>query len=291
MPRINIEDSLRVDPRFRKLIKMIGEIKAYGAWVIAAQTAQEFYKQEKMIPIDIFEALEHSEELLGCGLATKQNEANGSKSVYLKGSKDYFSWLSKRVEAGRLGGKSKKNASNKNNNLNKAKSKQTEASTKQTQASCSTSYSISKINKSNPIGFDEVEDIFGLTEIKENKQIQKPPKGDLADADLKNKIRIFIGCYVKAFQSRYSTRPDLSGKRLGQLKNVVKGAENFDELCELVQAFCQSNDSWFCTKMHDIETFAENLGKIRVMMNSGMDAPEFIKQKNKDDFWDNVNLT
>jgi len=105
-----------------------------------------------------------------------------------------------------------------------------------------------------------------------------------------NSSGIFIGCYVKAFQQRYSTRPDLNGKRQGQIKALVKGCENFEELCQLVQVYCQSDDPWFVKKMHDIQTFAENIGKVRVMMNNGVDSTKFIEQKAKEQFWDKIKL-
>jgi hypothetical protein len=103
---------------------------------------------------------------------------------------------------------------------------------------------------------------------------QKPPDGDSAKADLNQKVSKFIGVYVSAFQNRYGARPDLSGRRRGQIAALIKGAEDFDELCALVQVFCQSDDEWFRKKMHDIQTFAENIGKARVAMAKGVDIPQ-----------------
>jgi hypothetical protein len=125
------------------------------------------------------------------------------------------------------------------------------------------------------------ENIFGNGPPALVDPIPISPVGGSAKADQPEMVSKFIGAYVSSFQNRYGARPDLSGKRLGQIKSLVKGAENFDELCQLVQAYCQSDDDWFRKKMHDVQTFAENIGKVRVMMANGVDVDEIAEAHRK----------
>jgi hypothetical protein len=90
---------------------------------------------------------------------------------------------------------------------------------------------------------------------------------DLVKPNLSGK---FIAAYVAAYSKRYGegTRPFLDGKTLGGIKRYL-GSVAIERACDLIAAYCQMNDSWFVTKAHDFETFAQNQNKIALALDTG----------------------
>jgi len=80
----------------------------------------------------------------------------------------------------------------------------------------------------------------------------------------------FIIQYVQAYQARYGAkaRPDLRGKTQGGIKRLL-GEIPLERACNLIQIYLQMNDQWFLTKAHDFGTFAENLGKVGLALDTG----------------------
>jgi len=103
MARINIEDSLFRDDRWMRLLLICGDrYKALGIITSAWILAQENWISHKSIPkkawskdLDVLIDVELAETL-----------ENGD--IYVKGSKNNFKWLEQRVNAGKLGGLSKR---------------------------------------------------------------------------------------------------------------------------------------------------------------------------------------
>lgn len=96
MARINIEDELRYDPRFRRLARKIGEDAATGMlyrfWVMA----QNFWGDDRaLMPIADFHA-EELEPVLECGLAELREGG-----VYARGAEERFAWYLQKRQANR----------------------------------------------------------------------------------------------------------------------------------------------------------------------------------------------
>ena len=244
------------------------------------QTAQAYWceyssetKQCLRAPIPklVYNLCRFPKEVLEFGIVKEVDSG-----FYVIGSEENFSWLVQKKESGAKGG-----SSNKINSLSK------EAPLKRNEAVLDPRLSGSKRDASgtNPLTLTLTPSLTLALNNKESKG-----NANALTHEVKNHVAYFIGCYVKAFQQRYNTRPDLNGKRQGQIRAFVKGCENFEELCQLVQVYCQSDDPWFVKKMHDIQTFAENIGKVRVMMNNGVDSTKFVEQKAKEQFWDKIKL-
>lgn len=111
MARINIEDSLFKERSFEKLMFKLGSRRAaIGAIVEVFMLAQKHYLSEandRLIPIDDWKREEISDEIIECGFAEIR-----TKGIYVRGSKEQFSWLIQRQEAGRKGGLAKSNKKN-----------------------------------------------------------------------------------------------------------------------------------------------------------------------------------
>lgn len=134
MARINIEESLRGDRRFIKLISLLnGDYeKALGAVVHLWSVAQTYWKKDQsLIPDKAWRDQEINPALLQVGLAEKQDHG-----YYAAGSKENFDWLLTRVKSGRSGGKRSGEARrNKSDSLERSKPEANASKRKQTEAS------------------------------------------------------------------------------------------------------------------------------------------------------------
>lgn len=103
--RLNIEDKWWTDPRKQLLSRALGsEALATGVFFCAARLAQDYWKDEHgLIPKRIWDAVEHHQKLIDCGLAEIR-----PGGIYLFGSEECFRWIEekreKKVEAGKKGG-------------------------------------------------------------------------------------------------------------------------------------------------------------------------------------------
>lgn len=100
MARINVEDQLRVDPRFLSLSIEIGRLEAYGAILCLWEIGMTYWKKDKtLIPSKVFDHVRFGSELVrhGFGVASE----NG---VYCSGANEHWAFLLKRSEAGKAGG-------------------------------------------------------------------------------------------------------------------------------------------------------------------------------------------
>jgi hypothetical protein len=97
MARVNIEDELHADPRFRALVRRLGdEDRAVGMLHRFWRIAQRYWGNEKqLVPDDVF-ALEDLEVLVGVGFAVRKAEG-----VYARGAEERFDWYLQKCRAAR----------------------------------------------------------------------------------------------------------------------------------------------------------------------------------------------
>lgn len=100
MARININDKLWADPRFKALCRFLGsEEMALGRMVLVFRMAQEYYSDsESLIPIEIWD-IQGFEYVEKVGFAERHPDG-----IYVKGSSENFQWLLKKRAAARAGG-------------------------------------------------------------------------------------------------------------------------------------------------------------------------------------------
>lgn len=113
------------------------------------------------------------------------------------------------------------------------------------------------------------------------------PSADVPDSKIYSSAD-FIATYVKCFQARYKgARPEISGKTAGQVKSFLAKFP-IDRAKLLIQIYLQMEDPWFVKKHHDLTTFFENLNKITVAMQTGVnpdakeDKYDFLRKKTKE---------
>jgi hypothetical protein len=94
----------------------------------------------------------------------------------------------------------------------------------------------------------------------------------------------FIAVYVKAYQKRWGSnvRPQFDGKTLGQIREYLKSVP-IERACNLIEVFCQMDQKWFNTKMHDFSTFVNNQNPIAYALDSGTDTGNSVNLSHP--FW------
>lgn len=102
MPRINLEDELFEDDRYKALEDEIGKFMALGVMGHAFKMAQNFWVQGKLIPLDLWKMRKFPRQIFEVGLAEIRPEG-----VYIRGSEERFLWLMNSVKNGALGGRPK----------------------------------------------------------------------------------------------------------------------------------------------------------------------------------------
>lgn len=107
MSRVNIDDSLYKDDSFIKLIiKVQSKRIAIGMVVEAFTLAQEHYlttANDRLIPLNEWKRNGLADELIEVGFAEVQD-----KGIYVRGSKEQFSWLIQKQNAGIKSAEAKK---------------------------------------------------------------------------------------------------------------------------------------------------------------------------------------
>ena len=104
MARLNVDEKWWNDPRRFEFILLVGDEElADGLMLRFWHLAQHYWKNFKqLIPRYEFEKIRHHESLLKVGLACQKKN-----SIYVRGSKEYHSWLLVYQASGSKGGKTK----------------------------------------------------------------------------------------------------------------------------------------------------------------------------------------
>lgn len=250
MARINIEDCWWTDPRRERLAALAGGMHMADAIAIRLwRAAQEFWGNgNKLMPIEVFETLEHHQSILEAKLAEARNGG-----IYIKGSSQYLSWVAEKRLAASAGGK--KSAEKRRKKYGSAQpkhpkqSKQTrstpEVTPKPLEPSDSGSYSDSG-SKNLPSG-DSVPLDPGVPAVLEGKfnpvflwtslykhyfghspVMLKEDAGKLtnfAKGRSENKLRVLFSCYFQIPKQFYIDRGYPVGVFFSDLQSINKAAE------------------------------------------------------------------
>lgn len=237
MARLNIEDSLYRDQRWLKLLeKTKCRFKALGLVINAWTLAQRNWLENKSIPKKAWD--NDLNILLDVGLAQKNKDG----SYYVNGSKKQFAWLDQRSNAGK----------HKNRQNQHTKKVERDGTGRNGTEPLTLSPSLTHNYKE-------------LTTKRAHASLKK---------DANNAVKDFIVVYDKALKTRYGNKAKLviTPKIAGQIKKLV-----FDiglvKACDLIQVYFQMDDQWFLKRAHDFSTFLNNLQKIAISLDTGLENP------------------
>jgi len=91
MDGITLKDSAFSDGRVNSLIRIIGQEKTYGCYVVILSLAKNYWKRgRQLIPKEVYELNKFPEEFITLGLVERH-----STGYYVKGSRDYIQQESK----------------------------------------------------------------------------------------------------------------------------------------------------------------------------------------------------
>jgi len=104
MARINLDDRIFADIRFKALCRIVGNHReAIGIVIEAFQLGQKYWSDDKkLIPLDVWE-LSGLDGMIASKLAEKSDSG-----VYIKGAEKHFEWLVNRQLAGKKSAESRK---------------------------------------------------------------------------------------------------------------------------------------------------------------------------------------
>lgn len=103
MARVNIDDSLFLEPQFQYLQRKTDLHSAIGIWVVTSRLAEKYVLTGKPIPKDEIDLLDIPEAIYESKMLI---EVEGGYTWY---KPEQFDWLVKQRENGRKGGRPKKN--------------------------------------------------------------------------------------------------------------------------------------------------------------------------------------
>lgn len=235
MPRINFEEKIYSDARFQRLLVAVGDLDtATGAVVRAWTLAQKYYlTEERMVPVAVWEEQNINPEVIKCGLAVIEDNY-----VRVRGADEHFAWLLQCQTAGR---KSSIKRAAKRATTVEGSSTTVEGSPTSSSFSFSSSSSFSK----------EKENTSKKTLRVKSATAASPPIG------------FVIGEYKRLFETKYGSKPDLSGKPIGQIKNLLKTI-SAERLVGLIETYLAMDDDWIKRRCHDFGTFVMSLQKVGV---------------------------
>lgn len=255
MARINIEDSLLSDPRFKLIEKKCGDRLALGTVYYLFKLAQQYWCEldangkctKSGIPKKVYELNDFPEILIESELVF---EENGFFKVH--GAELSFAWLVQKKESSHKGGVSTK-----------------------------IKHLVGPADKSRLAGGGPAEGPLPLTltpslPLTPYIKNYSVGEGSCAPPAKKSDLKIgeFIGAYVAAFQKKFGegVRPDLSGKTQGQIKTLLKDY-GLDKAVQMIQVYLQMPDPWFQKKCYDFGTFMQNLQKVSLALQTGNESP------------------
>lgn len=262
MPRINIEDSLALDERFRFLTKLVGcEFKAFGICYRLWRIAQNYWVPNKLpIPKNIMDLSGLPlKELFDAQLITFIEGG-----VYAHGSENQFEWLISCHENGKKGGRPKKI-----NNLIKPDPNQTLTRLKPSSSSSSSSSNINKyiVRQAEPdISFvenktavnndiDEYKEAIEYLNSKTGKKfnpasknnvslIQKLFKEKYTSEDIKSVVDYRLETWGDDPKMREYLRPSTIF-RLSNFENYVVEAKNKKEKMKKITEGLRLDEGWY----------------------------------------------
>jgi hypothetical protein len=94
--------------------------------------------------------------------------------------------------------------------------------------------------------------------------------------ELGQKTALVVAAYCRAYKLVHKTNPILTKKDLGILQRLLGKPDAWvipvERLCTMVQVYCQMQDPYFVKRKHDLTTFEQNISKVHVAHETGIDG-------------------
>jgi hypothetical protein len=260
LARINFESRFLADPRFRLLVKLVGdEDKALGMCVRAWFLAQKYWTDDRsLIPERIWQA-SGLEPLVAADLAEVRAEQNrtSSSGIYCRGAETQFEWLvkSNRSEAGKKSAEARRKKygtalpAGASNLVRKRRTKpnKTPNTTELVVRSCSEQDPNRTELSLLPTLCSEIAKDEALT----------PKAGDVWSA------------YVTSYRARYQEPPVRNAKQMGMCAQLVKRLGG-DAAVSVVRYYLTHQNAYYVQKSHALGPCLLDCEGLHTQMKTGM---------------------
>ncbi len=287
LARLNLEDTIDADPRFKRLVKILGnEDQALGMIVRFWRLAQLHWGKDELVPFDHFE-LDGFGPILTAGLAEKR--AGG---MYAKGSEERFAWYRQKLEASPHGVEARKKQAEKSrkanskggHRVNEGKKPQPEVPSRLTEIPPPVDREEIPVNR-DEIPVTPLTLSLSLTNKRSTSyEVGAPPAE--STPTIKNtglelgkngkapgwQVQTFIGRYISAFQRRYGTRPIVDRHAQGEARKIVEGV-GYPECLDAAEAYLQLEIPKYLAKCHDLISFRMDMNSICTALRKGVAEP------------------
>lgn len=236
MARINIEDKIWSDSRFKALAHRLGdEEKAVGRMIRAWRVAQEWWvKDQQLIPENIWAMNQLGDELFECMLARKTRDG-----IYVSGATEQFSWLIAKKKAGKLSGVSRRKKKKIEQDAISVRTQREQNAIKNEPLTLTPSLSP-------PLS----QSLFSNTNT-EKKEKTKTPAGSQATTTGNQELnrRIWLA-YLEGYRQRYKTDPVRNATVNAQVVSLSRRLG--EEAVEVVKFYLTHNKGFYVEKCHPI---------------------------------------
>lgn len=287
MARLSFEDKLEGDFRFIELCIRVGNrFLARGYYWEAAKLAQKnWIPDRKLIPKEAWVSAGLPTALIDVGLAEDRPDG-----IYLKGSEEHFAWWfagrEQRREAGRHSARRPRDEHGRLKPCLKPRFSPPGTTnypalagalptTVGVEGQRGTNDSLAgSPTGANPLPLSLSRIIHSSINIKskvaDSSSHDEQGSLDLDKASLPTKrapkdnaVPRAVAAFVEGWQRKMGTsaRPDVRGRVLGQIKDLV-AHRSIDDVLQLIATYFEIDDPWFVKKAYDFSTLNENVGKI-----------------------------
>ena len=292
MARLTVEQKWWIDPRRTFLMNLLSTpAHVDGLMIQVWRMAQEYWGQGQLMPWRVFSKFPEAPRIIDADLAELRDgiqldsktlpalpQDTSNTFVYVRGSKDFFSWVFEIREKRRQGGKqsAQRERDEKGRLLKKGSKGKKKPSKNPAPIQDSSSSPPAQSNTVQVSGSGSDSGLGSNTGIMnpsdscaEAQAGEKSPGGDERNpGDPPNACQVFIGTYAKAYEAKYHFRPEVVLAEAGAAKNIVK-ALGLQKALLFIPTFLSMTDSWFLTKRHSLCAMVSNLNAIKQFHQTG----------------------
>lgn len=285
MARINIDDELHADHRFKRLVRILGkEDEAVGMVYRWWRLAQRHWGNEMaLVPDDEFE-FEGFKPIAESKLAERRDSG-----WYAPGAEERFAWYLQKCRASKAGVEARQHPKNdtgekKPKNRKKPAKNRNSGSGQPEDTSRSTGDSVSD-NPPAPVPVPAPVPAPVTVPVTVPKNMGAAPptfrigKSEvmLTEAQMApgQRTAAFLTAYADAYKLRHGVNPEslTDGLTIGKI-NAWLNKLSLDRAVSLIQVYCQMDGErgWFVTRNHDLLTFLQNLNAVGNALAKGQEG-------------------
>lgn len=295
MARLTVEQKWWIDPRRSFLMGRLDKPDYVdGLMVMVWRIAQEYWGQgQQLIPWRVFSKFSEYQKVIDADLAEIRNgpkldssivqqapstfEEIANTFVYVRGSKDYFTWILDIREKRKKGGiESAKRPRDAKGRLKKNPKKSPAPVQHPSSTSPSESSTVQVSGSGSGLGSEEKKNTFLTESVEHPPQAAgslpaiPAPKNSRFSEQTRVKMQAFIAAYAKGYREKHGGNPEgIRDKALiGKLGHWIESVSQ-ERAVNLVEVYLQVDYRPINDSYHDLWQFFRHLNRIGIALDSG----------------------